>query len=51
MVDIISLSFYFLPYVPHDEKTCFLHMQKQGADQLHGNRAADQRLCFLYIDN
>ena len=33
------------------EKTGFLHMQKnKDADQLCGNREADQRLCFSYID-
>ena len=33
------------------EKTCFKHMQNKGADQLPGNHAADQRLCFPYIDS
>ena len=32
-------------------KPCFLHMQKQSADQLCGNRAADQHLCFPNIDS
>ena len=26
-------------------------MQNKGTDQLLGNRAADQRLCFRNIDN
>ena len=26
-------------------------MQKKGADQLRGNREADQRLCFRYTDS
>ena len=26
-------------------------MQNKGADQMHGDRAADQRLCFRYINN
>ena len=31
-------------------RTCFLHMLKnKGADQLHGNHASDQHLCFCYI--
>ena len=25
--------------------------ENKGADQLHGNRTADQRLCFRYIDS
>ena len=35
---------------PRREKTGFLHMRKQDADQLRGNREADQRLCFHYND-
>ena len=27
-----------------------LNMRRKCADQLRGNRAADQRLCFRYID-
>ena len=38
-------------YEPRHEKTNILHMRKQGADQLRGNREADQRLCFRYIDS
>ena len=36
---------------PRHEKHCFLHMRKQRRDQLLGNRTADQRLCFRYIDS
>ena len=32
-------------------KTRFIHMQYKGADQLPGNHAADQCLCFCYIDS
>ena len=32
-------------YEPHHEKTCFLHMQTKD-----NNCAADQHLCFRYID-
>ena len=35
---------------PRHEKTNILHMKK-NADQLRGNRKADQRLCFHYIDS
>ena len=39
-------------FEPHDEKTCILHLRKnKRADQLHGNSAAGQCLCFRYIDN
>ena len=38
-----------LRYEIRHEKTGFLHMRKQ-ADQLRGNREADQRLCFRYAD-
>ena len=33
-------------FEPCREKTGFLRMRKQGADQLRGNREADRRLCF-----
>ena len=38
---------------PRHEKSCFLHMPKQRcrSDQLCRNCAADQRLCFHYIDS
>ena len=32
-------------------KPDFCICKNKGADQLHGNRAADQRLCFCYIDS
>ena len=35
-------------YEPQREKTRFLHMRKQDADQLCGIRKADQRLCFRH---
>ena len=31
-------------------KSAFCICKKKGADQLHSNGAADQRLSFLYID-
>ena len=36
-------------FEPRHEKTNILH--NKDADQLHGNREADQRLCFHYIDS
>ena len=47
----IKLNFPPLLYEPHCEKTGILHMRKQDADQLRGNREADQRLCIRYIDS
>ena len=39
-------------YEPCREKTGFLHIcENKDADQLHGNREADQRLCFRYSDS
>ena len=32
-------------------KPAFCICKNKGADQLRSNCAADQRLCFLYIDN
>ena len=47
----VPLSVYF-ENEPRNEKTCFFHICKnKGADQLRGNCAADQRLCFRYIEN
>ena len=42
---------YILIFEPCREKTGFLHMRKQDADQIRGNREADQRLCFRYSDS
>ena len=36
---------------PRYEKTSFLHVRNKDADQLRGNREADQRLCFRYTDS
>ena len=37
---------------PRREKTGFLHIcENKDADQLRGNREADQRLCFRYKDS
>ena len=36
-------------YEPRHEKTNNLHMRKQDADQLRGDREADQRLCFRLL--
>ena len=34
---------------PHREKPGFCICENKDADQLRGNREADQRLCFRYI--
>ena len=39
------------PFEPRREKTGFLQSENKDADQLRGNREADQRLCFRYIDS
>ena len=36
---------------PVMRKSAFCICKNKGADQLHGNRKADQCHCFLYIDN
>ena len=38
-------------FEPRHEKTVFCICKNKDADQLRGNREADQRLCFRYIDN
>ena len=32
-------------------KPTFCIYENKDADQLHGNREADQRLCFRYLDS
>ena len=51
--EIVNQIFNFnsLVNVLRHNKTGFLHMQNKDADQLCGNREADQRLCFRYIDS
>ena len=36
---------------PRYEKKGFLHMRKQRRRSVHGNREADERLCFRYTDS
>ena len=36
---------------PRREKTDFCICENKDADQLRGNREADQRLCFRYTDS
>ena len=38
-------------YEPRYEKTAFCICENRDADQLRGNREADQRLCFRYTDS
>ena len=37
-------------YEPRREKTGFCLCENKDADQLRGNREADQRLCIRYTD-
>ena len=53
-----SLSLFFHQKIvkiskPAFKKTCFLHTvcEIKGPNQLYGNRATDQCLCFCYIDS
>ena len=36
---------------PHHEKLAFCICENKDADQLRGNREADQRLCFRHTDS
>ena len=38
-------------FEPRREKTVFSICENKDADQLRGNREADKRLCFRYIDS
>ena len=46
--DKLAKEFRVRPFEPHREKTGFLHMRNKAADQLCGNRTADQCLSFLH---
>ena len=35
----------------HEKTGFFAYAKNKDADQLRGNRKADQRLCFHYIDS
>ena len=42
----------FHPYLSRDvRKPVFRICENKDADQLRGNREADQRLCFRYMDS
>ena len=46
-----SISIFVFIYEPRYEKNVFCICENKDADQLHGNREADQRLCFHYTDS
>ena len=45
-----NITQYVSKYEQRHANVGFLHLQNKAADQLCGNRTADQRLCFRYID-
>ena len=50
--EIPRVSAMMLLYEPRHEKTGFFaYAQNKDADQLRGNREADQSLCFRYTDS
>ena len=46
---IIIINYYYLSRVVR--KPAFCICENKDADQLRGNREADQRLCFRYTDS
>ena len=46
-----SLSYTIDTFEPRNEKTVFCICENKDADQIRGNREADQRLCFRYTDS
>ena len=50
-IQLNSVIIFAKLYEPHREKTGFCLGENKGADQLRGNREADQRLCFRYSDS
>ena len=49
LIDVKNI-FYQMSHIIRKPAFCII-CQKKGADQLYGNHAADQHLCFCYIDN
>ena len=47
----LSICERWILYKWHHEKPDFCICKNKGTDQLHGNRAAYQRLCFCYKDS
>ena len=45
------ISNLHIEYQPRREKTGFCIYENKDADQLHGNRESDQRLCFRFTDS
>ena len=45
------LQLVCLPYEPFMRKPTFCICENKDADQLRGNREADQRLCFRHTDS
>ena len=48
---IPSLYFQWILFEPRHEKPGFCICENKDADQLRGEREADQRLCFRYTDS
>ena len=45
-------EYYYGVYMsPGVRKSTFCIFESKDADQLHGNREADQRLCFHYLNS
>ena len=52
LIDSSVNEIYITIIMPCREKTGFMHIcENKDADQLRGNRKADQRLCFRYTDS
>ena len=52
IINVLLLFHNVKKLEPRHEKNGFLHIcENKDADQLRGNREADQRLCFRYIDS
>ena len=48
---VLHFQFRLALYEPRRERTGFCVCENKEADQLRGNREADQRLCFRYTDS
>ena len=46
-----GMALWLIDFEPRLEKTNVCRCENKDADQLRGNRKADQRLCFRYLDS
>ena len=51
MLQLANMNHRLIIFEPRREKTEYCICENKDADQLRSNCAADQRLCFQYMDS